>query len=237
MSGAKKSVLHEGLNTDSTTSNLDLFLKFLVFQSIHSVSFWICAEIVALGGSSHDDSCESEMFCVETGQWTKLPNMTTQRGYGPGAVVTEHGGTHRIFVFGGYALGAQKLDSAEFIELVEEGEKMEWQRIEAKMSTPRITTTAVLLDRDTVVICGGHSGKSLLSSCESFNIHTLTFSPFPDMLEDHCRHAAVHYNGTIVVMGGHLNKPACEQFKGGKEIDTVQVTARLLQWQERAPAS
>ena len=41
---------------------------------------------------------------------------------------------------------------------------------------------------------------------ELFGLITLTFSPFPNLLQARRSHAAVHYNDTVVVMGGYGKK-------------------------------
>ena len=74
--------------------------------------------MIALGGinwGKYISSCE--MFSVGEGKWIKLPDMTTKRGAYPGAVVTEYGGLHRVFVFGGRNAN-ETIDSCEFLDIV-----------------------------------------------------------------------------------------------------------------------
>ena len=125
----------------------------------------------------------------------------------PAAVGIRRESSHRIYVFGGRNALAI-LDSCEFLD-VDEGK---WTLLEARMASPRKDTCAVLLDHTTVVICGGFSYCQPLASCESLDLVTHTFSPFPGMLEPHCDLAGVHYNGTIVVIAGRWKRNRCEQF-------------------------
>lgn len=154
------------------------------------------------------DSCE--MFDKETSEWTALPSMSTKRCLDPGVVVQEVAGRHRVYVFGGYE-GEGDLDSCEYLDVGDD----KWTLVEARMSTPRSGTAAVLLDHNTAVVCGGDE-KKRLSSCESFDLVCHTFSPFPDMSESRCCHAAVLYNHSIVVIGGQDQGwnylASCEQF-------------------------
>ena len=140
--------------------------------------------------------------------WTDLPNMTTRRAQYPGVVAIRRGAGHRIYVFGGHD-GTKYTDSVEFLDVGES----EWTLLEATMTVARSDTCAVLLDHTTIVICGGFAYNHRMNKCESLDLITNTFSPLPDMLKHRFEHAGVHYNGTIVVIGGSdFRDDTCEQF-------------------------
>ena len=162
------------------------------------------------GRRVHAWPTQCELFDDVTGIWTKLPDITTMRNRYPGIAVVRRGECHRIYVFGGDDNNWITLNSCEFLDI---GEKQsEWSRLPDKMATCRRFTSAVILDRNTIVVCGGDMGdKKGLASCEALDLATHTFSQFPDMLEGRRVHAGVHYNGTIVVIGG-VGSKTCEQF-------------------------
>ena len=151
-----------------------------------------------------------ELLDSETGVWTKLPSMNVERAFYPIAVAIQRRAANRIYMFGGGIDDANKLDSCEFLDVGDD----RWTLLEARMNTPRSCACAVLLDHTTIVICGGFTSgaDNGVSSCESLDLNTHTFSPFPDMLMPRFGHAGVHYNGTIVVIGGGGRGRACEQF-------------------------
>ena len=166
-------------------------------------------DIVVLGGICEKwkamDSCE--IFSVEIGEWKQLPSMNKKRSSNPGTVVAQHGGSHRIFVFGGYD-GFQPLNCCEYYETGAN----EWTMVEAKMTVHRYFLSASLLNHNTVIICGGNDkNDEPLTSCELFDLVDLTFDSFPDMIEARYAHAAVNYNDTVVVMGARDMK-TCELF-------------------------
>ena len=136
--------------------------------------------------------------------------MNTDRSGHPSAVAVRRGASHRIYMFGGGYDGKETLDSCEFLDVGED----QWTLLKAKMSAPRTCACAVVLDHTTIVICGGSNSTidSHLASCDSLDLNTNTFSPFPDMLEPRVGHAGVHYNGTVVVLGGGHDEKTCEQF-------------------------
>ena len=152
---------------------------------------------------------EGRLLDTETGLWTMLPSMNARRARYPGVVTIEWGAGHRIYMIGG-GMNGNILRSCEFIDVGDD----QWTLLEAKMTTPRTCGRAILLDHTTIVICGGHDsdGSAKLASCESLDILTHTFSPFPDMLKARFDHAGVQYNGTIVVIGGATGEETCEQF-------------------------
>lgn len=163
-------------------------------------------DIAVLGGRCKDTG-PCELFGAETGEWTDLPDMTIARGPGIAAVTIPRGDSHRIYVFGGGTVDA-RLRSCEFLDV---GTR-QWILLEAESASGKTFACAVLLDHTTVVICGGVTADlSGTAICEIFDLDTHTFSPFPDMLEPRIAHAAVHYNGTIVVIAGYLLS-SCEQF-------------------------
>lgn len=159
-----------------------------------------------------DDPLEQRVSCdlfdSETGLWTRLPEMVVERLYYPSIMAIQRGAGHRIYIFGG-GKHENILDSCEFIDVGES----EWTLLEARMATRRHGARAVLLDHTTIVICGGYDGEQELASCDCLDLTTHTFSPFPDMLESRSPHAGLHYNGTIVVLGGQYGPdPSSEQF-------------------------
>lgn len=173
--------------------------------------------MAALGGRQLVESDECELFDAETGKWSRLPQPIRQRAFNPAVVAVQRGAAHRLYAIGGHINGKESLDSCEFLDIGDD----QWTLIEARLEEPRSVTCAVLLDHTTVVICGGHNDLSTLRLCESLDLNTHTFSPFPDMLEHRCAHAGVHYNGTIVVLGGLIvtgkrgytdETATCEQF-------------------------
>ena len=135
--------------------------------------------------------------------------MAVDRINFPSIVAVQQGAGYRIYMLGGEDEDTKILDSCEFIDVGND----HWTLLDAKMSTSRTRARAVLLDHTTVVICGGYDDDTNdLSSCDSLDLTTHTFSPFPDMLVPRYGHAGVHYNGTIVVIGGGYNEKSCEQF-------------------------
>ena len=174
-------------------------------------------DIVAIGGSSTMNICHRkvELYDMTTRTWSRLPDMRMGRGACPGAVVVQRTHGPRIYVFGGRNT-ATRLDSCEFLD-VGDGQ---WNLIESTMNTPRSGTCAVLLDHDTVVTCGGFTPNNpiVTASCERFDLTSHTFSSFPSMILPRACHAGVHYNGTVVVMGGYGDieeNRICEQFDPG----------------------
>ena len=153
------------------------------------------------------------MYDTTTRAWSRLPDMNVGRSDYPGAVAVQRIDGPRIYVFGGDG-GKALLDSCEFLD-VDGGQ---WNLIESTMARPRCSACAVLLDNGTVVICGGrtcHDSANEDASCERFDLINHTFSSFPSMIRPRACHAGVHYNGTIVVMGGYGGideQSACEQF-------------------------
>lgn len=209
MSGAKKSALRNTITTDTQRCKLDMYI----------VRIYICGlippllvDIVIFRGNANFDApaMHRDIFDAETGVWTELPDVITERPYYPSPVAIQHGEEgHRIYLFGGGDRNMNILDSCAFIDVGE----YQWTVLEAKMTTPRAFASAILLDRTTIVICGGYDDDgNELSSCESLDLNTHTFSPHPDMLQPRYYHAGVHYNGTIVVLGGSPDDGTCEQF-------------------------
>ena len=174
------------------------------------------SDIVALGGNTSAstgtdlDSCE--LFDVDTMEWTNLPHMTTSRGKTPGIVVTYREGCHRVYVFGGSAGDTGysiPMNSCEFLDIGSD----RWTLIDATMSKPRKKTCAVMLDENTVIICGGYGFPyDSCTSCDRFDLTSHTFSDFPKLRESRFEHAAVQYDGTIVVIGGFYTMKTCERF-------------------------
>ena len=177
--------------------------------------FLYTSGIVVIGGLSFGDTCRRvvQLYDTTTGRWSWLPELNVGREACPGAVVVQRIHGHRIYVFGGRG-DKGVLGSCEVLD-VDDGQ---WSLIESTMDSPRSNTCAVLLDHDTVVICGGFTrdgGFGKTASCERFDLTCHTFSSFPGMMHARSRHAAVHYNGTVVVMGGHeegRSQITCEQF-------------------------
>lgn len=148
------------------------------------------------------------LFDSETGLWTDLPPVNAKRARYPGTVAIEWGAGHRIYMVGGGMKGAV-LDTCEFIGVGDD----QWTLLDAKMFTPRTRGRAIMLDDTTIVVCGGENNdENSLASCESLDLATHTFSAFPDMLEPRYSPAGVHYNGTVVVIGGTYGQKMCEQF-------------------------
>ena len=158
-------------------------------------------------------SGSSELIDVQTKKVTFSPRVCHVRDQGPGVAVVRREAGHRIYMFGGHDRKVT-LASCEFIDVVEGQFQGPWTRVDAEMLLARLYTCAVLLDHNTIVICGGRAMASafLFVDCEAFDLTTHTFSPFPDMLEPRGEHAGVHYMGTIVVIGGFTMKKSCEQF-------------------------
>ena len=155
----------------------------------------------------------SELIDVQTNTVTFSPHVSHVRNRGPGVAVVRREAGHRIYMFGGHDRFAT-LTSCEFIDVVEGRFQGPWTRVDANMALARLHTCAVLLDHNTIIICGGRSMgfPDSYVACELFDLTTHTFSPFPDMLEARSEHAGVHYMGTIVVIGGFIQKQSCEQF-------------------------
>ena len=151
-----------------------------------------------------------EILDSETGMWTKLPDMNVKRSHYPSAMAVQRGARDRIYMLGGGDYNDNVLDSCEFLDVGDD----QWTLLEAKMATPRTCACAVLLDHTTIVVCGGavYDDETGVSSCESLDLTTHTFSPIPDMLVPRFGHAGVHYNGTVVVVGGASRENTCEQF-------------------------
>ena len=166
-------------------------------------------DIAVVGGHPLDgDLTVCRLFDADTEQWSGLPSTTVGRGFWPAVAVVRRKKCHRIYVFGGRD-GGWRLDSCEFLDVDED----QWTLLGAKMARPRSSACAVLLDDTTIVICGGASTYDKeTDSCESLDLNTHTFSPFPDMLAPRYGHAAVRYNETIVALGGHDKRKTCEQF-------------------------
>ena len=157
------------------------------------------------------DMLSGEILDIKTGPRTKLPDMNVARSFYPSAVAIRRGAGHRIYMFGGGDYGADLIDSCEFLDVGDD----QWTLLEAKMTTPRACACAVLLDHTTIVICGGSACGAAaggVSSCESLDLNTHTFSSFPDMLVPRFGHAGVLYSGTVVVIGGGQKEKTCEQF-------------------------
>lgn len=157
-----------------------------------------------------------EMFDQETNEWTRLPSMTVERDSHVAIAKTLFSGT-RIYVFGGFGANNAAgygcyLDSCEYLDIGNDT----WTMMDVKMTTPRGDSAGVLLNPTTLVFCAGDDGEEITSKCESFDLDSHTFSPFPDMLGTRAQHAAVLYKGSIVVIGGEdhdwTELSTCEQF-------------------------
>ena len=160
---------------------------------------------------AHRGMILGKMLDTETGSETNLPGMNVERSHYPSAVAIQQRAASRIYMFGGGDHNEEVLDSCEFIDVGED----RWILLEARMNTPRATACAMLLDHTTIVICGGvvnDDARKGMSSCESLDLNTHTFSPLPDMLKPRYGHAGVHYSGTVVVIGGGNRENTCEQF-------------------------
>ena len=180
-------------------------------MSVFNSCFVFRLDIVAFGSEWWNNKFECKLFDAETGKWTSLPIMNTIRIGHPGVVVVPWGPSYRVYVFGGHD-GISNLNSCEFLDIGES----QWTLVEETMASIRILTCAVLLDHNTVVICGGYDALKTVATCEKFDLTTQTFSSFPDMLDKRNDHCGVHYKGTIVIVGGYnvsrLQCDACEQF-------------------------
>ena len=209
MSGPKKSALRDPINSDDKRCN-----AYISFEGIHIcfiVVFVICLDIVGFGSARWSSPERCKLFDSKSGVVSELPRMNVARTRRPGVVAIQRGTTHRIYVFGGFDDETDGLDSCEYIDIGESN----WILLGKKMASPRSATCAVLLDHNTVVICGGGHNpyeRGGLVSCEVFDLTTHTFSPFPDMLESRYGHSGVHYDGTIVVIAGCERMKTCEQF-------------------------
>ena len=167
-----------------------------------------CFSIIYPVDNGDMPAIEGELLDSETGAWAKIPAMNVNRSRHPSAVAIQQAGGHRIYMVGGGGEAECILNSCEFIDVGED----QWTLLEAKMTTARSRACAILLDHTTIVICGGFEQIDEISSCESLDLTTHTFSPFPSMMEPRGNHAGVHYRGTIVVLGGHHEQKTCEQF-------------------------
>jgi hypothetical protein len=161
--------------------------------------------IVAIGGQQGGDLWASvEMFESETGTWTALPDMSSERGLGPASCVV---GGSKIIVAGGRERGDGYLASAEVFDF----ETKKWTAI-APMREERSFFSGVLLDDGvTFLVTGGYNG-AYLASCEQRDTTTMTWSAAPAMATARCKHCTVLYKKNAVVLGGHSATALCEEF-------------------------
>lgn len=137
------------------------------------------------------------------------PKNTSYTNY----IIREVAEQYQIYVFGGVNPRRYELDACMVFE------DNKWTLLDAKMDEPRSHTTAVFLDHNTVVVCGGFDYfDKLTSKCEAFDLVSHTFKPFPSLIERRSCLSAISYNNTIVVISGfdgHLIT-TCEQFDKDK---------------------
>ncbi len=169
--------------------------------------------IVAIGG---DGLAGVEMFERETGKWTALPEMATERRLGPASCVV---GGAKIVVAGGYDFSY--LSSAEVFDFATK----KWIAI-APMKEKRGYFSGVLLDDGaTFLVTGGYKGaESTLASCEQLDTSTMTWSAAPAMATARSSHCAVLYKKNAVVLGGGTTNDNEEDTALCEEFD---VTARM----------
>ena len=191
-----------------------MLVEHCIVISIIILSMLSFVDIVDLCVGAGRGTCK--MFDAESGTWTDLPYMPAMEYAYFGYVVVPRKACHRIYIFGGYHTAGSDYvgNECKFIDIEDNGK---WTTIDERMSINRAWTCAVLLDHDTIVICGGNDQESFRSirSCDRFDLTTHTFLSFPDMLTPRAGHAGVHYNGTIVVGGGYIDQTStrtCEQF-------------------------
>jgi hypothetical protein len=76
-----------------------------------------------------------------------------------------------------------------------------------EMRVPRRNHASVTLPSGDVAVFGGYSGSRnppYLSSCEVFNVKSLSFSEIGNMIVKRCRHAVVLLpNGLVLIIGGY----------------------------------
>ena len=166
-----------------------------------------CPEIAAVGIQYGSRRIVCDMFDTTTQTWSRMPNMRRKRESCAGMIVTQRGTDNFIYVFGGHNNDVM-LDSCEFLDVG----KRKWTLLKTNMAMARTNACVVLLDHTTAVICGGWDGRNELTTCESIDLTTHTFSSFPDMMEIRAGHVGVHYDDTIVVIGGSIEKRTCEKF-------------------------
>lgn len=147
------------------------------------------------------------MFDAETGRWTNLDHLPSVQYKFCCQVAVRWKGRTRVYIFDEWNR------TCAFTVIDGPGH---WTVLEAALTMPRISACAVQLDDDTIVICGGLWRGKYTASCDRFNLTTHTISWFPEMVERRSGHAGVHYNGTIVVIGGSIEGKdgvtLCEQF-------------------------
>lgn len=122
-------------------------------------------------------------------------------------------GNKHCICFGGDTKDNKTLDSIEIFNT----HTLTWTLANSKMHVPRSALTAVVLEDNNVLICGGGAGGHRhFSSCEIFNVKDTTFYEVADMKTARSSHAAVLLpNGDVLVTGGYnYNKDTClaEQF-------------------------
>ena len=157
-------------------------------------------------------------FTTNGTEWTSVPPMNNPRRH-PTMFATLRAGAICIYAFGGSYARCKPYDSCEYIIIGDD----KWITIkDSKMTVDRHFGRAVLLNDDTVIICGGCDSTceacdepSAMPDCDAFNLITHTFSPFPRMLKAREYCAAVKYRDTIVVIGGMQGYgyiAECEQY-------------------------
>ena len=148
-------------------------------------------------------------------------------GYVACVQVIRKGSLYRLYVLDKVVMGRHDYMRYIDIDIGEHGIYAvgEWHSTHTYTNPMQSDQCFVMLDDDTLVVCGGYdrSSRGPISSCIAVDVNTGVVSKFPNMNNPREYHAAVHYKGTVVVIGGKGEKKESGPFQGVvcEQYDTV----------------
>jgi len=136
----------------------------------------------------------------------KLPRMNLPRN---GCAAVSVGA--RVIVVGGMNSQRGVLNTGEMLIL--HGQETEWQPLQGPMKEKRLHCAAVAKNNKIYVIGGTKNCMNSLSTMESYDLQTRSWSVMPPMLTGRIAPAACIVDRKIYVIGG---------YNAGKELDSVE---------------
>ena len=115
----------------------------------------------------------------------------------------------RVFVFGGYYMPEPTFRYFDINEC-------EWRHYQFHLINPLCDTAVCMLREETAIICGGavfrgFSVDITTAGCTEICLRTYEKKQLPDMIVSRAGHAAVRFQGAIIVIGGNMFDPECER--------------------------
>lgn len=154
--------------------------------------------VMAAGGFSNGAQEDVEIYDPATDTWSVAPSLP---GHAYGFTLTTLDDGRVLLAGGGWSTPSDVILPSAYVF---SPTTMDWTPVPS-MSSPRAYHTATLLPDGRVLVTGGEtaiSGVTSVTSCEIFDPSTNTWSPTDSLVDPRSGHTAANIGGRILVAGG-----------------------------------